>query len=258
MATSLWAGEAAVISHRSAAALLGLDGFEAGPVEISTARPVHGRAAGVVIHRVRRLDRVDVMTVRGIRLTEPGRTLLDLGAVAPASLVERAMEYALRRGLTSLSRLRWTLGRAGGQGRPGTALLRSLLEERGQSAPAESALEVEVIRLLRRAGLPEPVRQREVRSGGHVIARVDLAYVDQRIAIECDGYRYHSGRAAWQRDRDRLNALGDLGWRVMHATKADVGERQDAFAARVRRSLSAGRRQATPNAQASETCGQAV
>jgi very-short-patch-repair endonuclease len=258
IAAWLWAGQGAAVSHRTAAVLLGLDGFDSGPVEISTTRPVHGRAAGVIVHRVRRLDRADVMTLGGICLTQPARTLLDLGAVAPAALVERAMEDALRRGLVSLSRLRWTLERVGGPGRPGTAVLRMLVEERAPSAPAESPLEVDVIRLLRRAGLPEPVRQHEVRVGGHVVAIVDLAYVDERIAIECDGYRYHSGRAAWQRDRERLNDLTDLGWRVIHATIVDVREAQEAFAARVRRGLSAERREASQDAQTSERPGQAV
>ena len=38
MAACLWAGEGAVASHRAAAALWGLDGFDEGPLEITTAK----------------------------------------------------------------------------------------------------------------------------------------------------------------------------------------------------------------------------
>lgn len=49
------------------------------------------------------------------------------------------------------------------------------------------------------------VRQYEVESGSRLIARVDLAYPEIRLAVECDGWEHHSGRAAWERDRSRLS-----------------------------------------------------
>jgi very-short-patch-repair endonuclease len=45
------------------------------------------------------------------------------------------------------------------------------------------------------------------------------------IAIEVESYRWHSGRAAWQRDLARRNDLITIGWTVLHATKEDVDER---------------------------------
>lgn len=85
-----------------------------------------------------------------------------------------------------------------------------------------------LLRCIRRGRLPEPARQFEVRDRGKLFARVDLAYPDVRLAIEADGYRYHSGRVAWQRDLERRNSLTSLGWRVIHVTWNDVvsgGER---------------------------------
>lgn len=41
---------------------------------------------------------------------------------------------------------------------------------------------------------------------------LDFALVDRKIAIELDGYAWHSSRAAWAKDRRRDLALGLLGW----------------------------------------------
>ena len=38
MAVCLWAGDGAVASHRAAAALWGLDGFDEGPLEVTTTK----------------------------------------------------------------------------------------------------------------------------------------------------------------------------------------------------------------------------
>jgi very-short-patch-repair endonuclease len=69
------------------------------------------------------------------------------------------------------------------------------------------------------------------------LARVDLAYPDVLLAIEADGYRYHSGRVAWQRDLERRNALTSRGWRVIHVTWKDVVLEGERVAADIRRAL---------------------
>jgi very-short-patch-repair endonuclease len=58
-----------------------------------------------------------------------------------------------------------------------------------------------------------------------MIARVDLAYPDARLAIEVDGHAFHSSRRDWQRDRHRQNALIRLGWRVYRVTWEDATRR---------------------------------
>lgn len=53
---------------------------------------------------------------------------------------------------------------------------------------------------------------------------IDFAYPQHRLAIECDGYLFHSGRQAWSRDRDRSNLLTSAGWRILRVTWADLAE----------------------------------
>jgi very-short-patch-repair endonuclease len=208
------------LSHRTAAALWELDSSAPGEPEISTTRRV--RRSGIAVHFAA-IPNCDRGRVASIPTTGVARTLFDLGAVLRREAVEAALDDALRRRLTSLERLLMRFEDLGGKGRRGAAVLRSLLEERDpKTAPSESVLEARLVRLLRRARLPEPTRQFEVREQGKLLARVDIAYPDVHLAIEADGYRYHSGRVAWQRDLERRNRLTSRGWRVIHVTWADI------------------------------------
>jgi very-short-patch-repair endonuclease len=48
--------------------------------------------------------------------------------------------------------------------------------------------------------------------------RIDLCYPEQRIAIEYDGWDFHRGRQAFDRDRARANDLVLLGMQVLRFT----------------------------------------
>ena len=223
LAACLAAGEGAVASHRAAAALWRLAGFEPIAIEISVPRGRRPRPYGVTVHQVV-LPLVDVATIEAIPTTTPTRTLLDLAAVAPADAVEEALDDALRRGMVTLARLWWRVEKLGR--RPGVAIIRRLLDARADAdGAAQSVLETRLLRFLKRARLPTPACQYEIRDGGRLIAVVDFAYPDALLAIEADGYRWHSGRARWQRDLARRNALTKLGWRVIHVTAHDLDRR---------------------------------
>ncbi|MDQ3953605.1 MAG: endonuclease domain-containing protein [Actinomycetota bacterium] len=116
--------------------------------------------------------------------------------------------------------------------------MKRLLAERGdEPAPAESRLERKLWGLIVRSGLPRPVRQHRVCDGRGFVARVDLAYPEVLLAVEADGYRWHSGRRAWSRDLARRNRLTSLGWRVLHVTHYDVTESPDDVVEQIRLAL---------------------
>lgn len=235
MAACLWAGAGAVSSHRTAGALWGLDGIPPGFVEITTPRRL--RSKEVFVHQSLLMPG-DATTLGNIPVTDVTRSLIDLGSVVAREAVEAALDDALRRRLTSLRVLRQRLDDLGGKGRRGAGILRSLLEERDPSrAPAESVLESRLVRMLRQARLPQPVSQYEIRIKGRLLARVDLAYPEVHLAIEADGYRYHSGRVAWQRDLHRRNSLTSIGWRVIHVTWKDVVSDGERVLAEIRQAL---------------------
>ena len=88
---------------------------------------------------------------------------------------------------------------------------------------AESPQESRLRWWLLAAGLPAPVPQYEVRDGhGVLLARVDLAYPEVRLAIEYDGVVFHTDARALARDRQRLNALTAAGWSVLRFTARDL------------------------------------
>ncbi len=69
------------------------------------------------------------------------------------------------------------------------------------------------------------------------MAVVDFAWPDLRLALEADGFRWHSGRARFDRDRARRNELTLLGWRIIHVTWTDLDERPEKVIESVRRVL---------------------
>ena len=116
--------------------------------------------------------------------------------------------------------------------------MRKLLEARDPSSPVPaSVFERRLLRLLRNGDLPEPVRQYAIREGDRLVGIVDFAFPDYRLAIEADGYRWHSGRARWDGDRARRNDLTLLGWRIIHITWTDLIHRPDAVIEAVDKAL---------------------
>ena len=238
MAACLACGDAAAASHRCAGALVALPGLEKGTAEISVPRRRHIERRGIVVHRVAELGRADVTRIDGIPSTTATRTLIDLAGILARHDLEEVLDDALRRRITSVSRLRSRIDALSRRGRPGIGVIDALVRARaGVGAVPESVLETRLTQLLRKAGLPRPVAQYPVRDGGRVIARVDLGYPERRLAIEADGYRWHSSRVSWDRDIERRNRLTATGWRVVHVTWSDVEDRPGEVVERVRRAL---------------------
>ncbi|HEY2667003.1 MAG TPA: type IV toxin-antitoxin system AbiEi family antitoxin domain-containing protein [Actinomycetota bacterium] len=236
MAACLWAGDGAVASHRAAAALWDIDGLTSAPVEISTTSGGSRPPKGVICHRVAKLAPGDVTRRHGIPVTNPARTLLDLGAVAGRRRVERGMHQLLRRGLVSVERLQRMVDEGGGRGRRGAGVLREILKACGPAyVPPESELEALVFNLLRGARLPMPVPQYRVRDEeGNVILRADFALVEDWLLLLIDGYSVHSDREAWYEDRRKRNAVVVLGWGVLVITYDDLCNRPHEVVASLR------------------------
>jgi very-short-patch-repair endonuclease len=226
-----------VASHRAAAALWGLD-VPPGTLEVSVTRARCPRPKGVVVHRSSDLGPEQCTVRYGIPVTNPLRTLLDLGAVAPPWIVDEALDVALAKKLVTLPAVYVTLLTHSKKGRRGAGVLRKLLDERGGHVP-ESKLEGKMNRLCRRHGLPLPTFQYRIYRGKREIARVDFAFPDFKIAIEVDGYGPHSSPKAFQRDRERQNDLIEMGWVVLRFTWDDIVHRPEAVAMRLRRVLGA-------------------
>jgi hypothetical protein len=200
-------------SHRSATTIYELPGADRRLREIICPRWRRARSPLLVVHESLALSPEDIRVVDSIPVTTVERTLLDLGAVRSFETVERAVEEALRRELTTLDDLDAILRRLARKGRRGAGVLRRILDARTPHRElTANTIEMRMLQVLRANGLPEPVPQFVVRHQGRFIAQVDAAYVEWRIALEYDSYAWHSNRPARIRDNARRNALINIDW----------------------------------------------
>jgi very-short-patch-repair endonuclease len=220
---------ASVFSGRTAAFLHGaielVDPDDA--VEVSLPVGVRfGPVSGLRVHQAR-LPEQDVVMVSGRRCTTGLRTALDIARREPVLDAVAALDVLLSRVIVGKGELREAAERSAGRGARRIRRATELADHRAESQP-ESRLRV----LLALAGLIA-VPQYSVRNGsGDEIARVDLAFPEQRVAIEYDGV-WHAERSQFVRDRRRLNRLVDARWAVLHVTAADLRD-PDALIARIR------------------------
>ena len=226
LAGVLMAGDGAVASHLSAAALWGFDGGRPGPVEVSVPRGRQPRTLrGVAMQRSVDLVRADVDTKRLIPCTTPARTLIDVAPRLPERQLEAALDGAERDGLVWRPHVRWRLGELRRQGRSGVPTLAALLDRTEGRPLGDSWLEQEALRLIAGAGLPVSRCQVKLRKAGGGIARVDLFWDSARLVVELDGHGTHASRRQRQCGAERAARLGLAGWRVVPFTYEDVVER---------------------------------
>ena len=221
-------------SHRSAAALLGLIDWLPEP-EITVAPMARYRGPGR-IHRHEDLELKDIELVHGISCTNAIRVLIDIGAVR-RDLVEPLFHSVLHRRLAEYDDIVARFYQVARKGRNGVGPLRAVLAEYDPAmAPGESTLEVRLLEIIRQHGIKPPVRQHRVTVGGRHY-RLDLAYPDEKLAIEGDGFGVHSERDRFETDRERQNALVLLEWRPLHFTWRQIRQRSDYVADTIRTAL---------------------
>ncbi len=220
LAAVLAAGAGAVASHRSAAWLWGLS--DELSLDVSVPKNRSPRLAGVVVHR-QHMPSCSTSRRRGVPVTNPLRTMLDVAALPDPELVDQALDRGIAARLFTPAAVEAELGRQSRSGRRGTASLRERLEHRDTSSSRPpSVLESRLVRLLRTARLPMPHREYPVMGGAY---RLDFAWPEVKLAVELDGYAAHASLMAFRDDRSRQNDLVLAGWTVLRFTWKDVRDR---------------------------------
>lgn len=230
----LWAGEGSCLSHRSSAAIWGFEGFG---FRVELTAPVGLKPPKqIVLHR-KVLPPEDTTVVHGLAITSVERTLLDLCSLKGRE-AEIAFDKALRKKLTSVDSVDRFIGLRAERGVRGIRYLRLIAQARREEKGAvESGLERLTLNAIKRHGLPMPVAQHPITDGWGMTFYADLAYPDRKVAIECDGYEYHSGAVEWDRDLRRRNILSLTSWRVLHVTHKRLKEDARGFISELRRAL---------------------
>jgi very-short-patch-repair endonuclease len=214
-------GHGARLCGRAAAYLLGI--LKGPPPSPEVVTPLDRRVKGVRTRRSRNpLPRNEVTTWKGIPVTSPARTLVDLAAVLSEDDLALAFHHAGIRYHTTPAQVEAVLARR--PNAPGAAKLRAVL--RGEARVALSKLERRFLERLRQAGLPLPRTNRP--AGGRF---VDCRWPDQRVTVELDSYRYHRSRYAWEQDRRREREAYARGDQFRRYTYGDVFEEPEAMLA---------------------------
>ena len=195
----------------------------------------------MIVHVTSVLDAADRGMVGPIPVTNPVRTLIDLGAVLRIDRLEETLDSAERDGHVDRSQLITRHAQIRQSGRNGVGVLAELLDHRhATDAMPQSVLERRMLRLLEGANLPRPQCQLRVPRADGRVAFLDLAYPEIRLGIELDGHAWHSTVRQRQRDNERQNQVVMADWKILRFTYNDVAERPEYVANEVRRALVTG------------------
>jgi predicted transcriptional regulator of viral defense system len=151
-AAALASGEGAVLSHRSAAAHWGLLATSQARVDVTAARGRRG-ASGIRLHRSRFLNARDSTSHDGIPITTIARTLLDLAATVRVDRLDRALAQAMHLQLYDHAAITDVIARSNGHRRTATLTHATAREPK----VTRSDWEIRMLKLIRDAGLPEPL-----------------------------------------------------------------------------------------------------
>lgn len=211
----LHVGLDSVLYGRTALEHEGFIGWETEVVHVASAHENKvPRLPGLVRHRIRTLDEADVIPVRGLRCHNAARAAVEAAAAERSPRVAAGLVVAvLQQRLTSPVAIVRCLDR--------TPLVRHAQLLRAAAADAsagsESVSETDVVRLVRRAGMPPPRRQVRIPTP-EGLRRYDLG-VDlpdgTLLVLEVDGPHHRDPRVA-AADAGKDAAVIAAGGQILH------------------------------------------
>jgi very-short-patch-repair endonuclease len=218
-------GPQAVASGLAAAWWHGVTQFSPEVMEVTVPRDSHHpRRDGIRLRR-RDLARCDVVERNGLKVTALALTIVEAAVRTRHGGV--LMDSALQRHVELRDLWRAHLGN---KGRHGSPAARRLLQAASDGAHSEA--ERILVKLLRKAGITGWRANYPV--GGY---KVDVGFPAQKLALEADGWAFHSDAKVFVADRNRQNAIALLGWKVLRFTWVDLTEYPDRVIAEIRHAL---------------------
>jgi hypothetical protein len=242
---------AAVSRHASAAAShvsgLFVHGCEVEPPErprLTLPIGSTGHTSLGVLHRSP-LDRIDVTRRHGIPVTTLARSIVDASADLSTAELHDVVAAAFTARRTTLPLVQQAAERVeAGPGRIGLGRLRQVLAGWADPIRPDSIAEATVFRRIAGFGLPRPTTQHDIHAtDGTFVARVDLAWVDRRVAREYDSDGYHPPPKV-EADERRRRAIEAAGWSVDVVHRGHLQPSREDWLRQLRRELGAATRRA--------------
>ncbi|MBT2501000.1 hypothetical protein [Curtobacterium sp. ISL-83] len=173
-----------VLSHESACAVLGYPFTGWWPPKVHVADPTttHTRVTACFVrHGVGHRRPAPGSVFRGVAVTTPARTVIDVASARPLLAALPVVDHVLRHGLTDPDQLRRELAEL----HQGHAKARIAIEmgSAASDSPAESVCRVR----FRQLGTPAPLQQHAFHRPGERTAVVDFWFPEQGVVVEVDG-----------------------------------------------------------------------
>jgi very-short-patch-repair endonuclease len=225
---AVWSfGELAAASGLAAAWWLHLTRYAPDVVEVTVPRDSNGRARAGCRVRRRDLSQTDIVERDGLLVTSLPLTVVEASVRRGGG--PKLMDNALQQH-TDLRSL-WS-AHLRNKGRYGSPAARRLLQAADEGT--RSAAERLFAQLLKNAGI-----------GGwkpnQIVAgyEVDFLFRAAQLAVEVDGFAFHSDPESFNRDRNKQNAISLAGNQILRFTWIDLTEHPDRVIAEVKRAIRA-------------------
>jgi hypothetical protein len=249
----LGAGDRAAIDAEAAAKLHELRNFDREVVEVLVHEGGSHTPAIGTLHETFWLPDDHIVEIDGLPVTTIARTVFDLAGLPKhpmafrneqlreihvkrtAWLVNEAMRY---HGLRMIDLMR-VLAAIGRRGKPGTAIIREIIDDLGEDyVPSASEIEDVFLDMVRAAGIELPDREVNLGTKERWVGRVDFFWRGRRVIVEIDGTQH---RAPLDRRADRLRdrSLSDEGCEILRYTWWDLIHDPERVIREVREALAA-------------------
>lgn len=203
------------LSHRSAAFVWGMQKNAPVEVEVSIVGRCRRSRNGLRVHRITAIDRRELWREEGLWVSSPARAVLEIAAIGSREELVEAVDQGLALRRFSPRDLEAVLAR--NRGRRGAGRLAALVGDESAMAISRSRAEKALLRLIRDARLPVP--ETNVPFGRY---EADFVWREQRLIVELDSGRYHSGPGVVHRDREKDLLFRDHGFDVLRFMRAHV------------------------------------
>jgi hypothetical protein len=228
----------AVVSHQSAGQLHGFDGLPWSAPTVTVPHRLTHDFPGILVHQSTDISDDEILEIKGLPVTSPERTIIDLAAVLKESRLDWILDRALAAGSVDLDRLGEVFAGLARRGKPGTVTTRRMLEKRDQTyMPPDTVLEQRLLEVILDSGLPRPTGQFHAPWLTPTNGRVDFAYPERELVIEGDSRKWHLLMKAFELDRQRDNLAQIAGWRILRFTWREIVDHPEVVAETIRAAL---------------------
>lgn len=227
----LRAGEPVAICLGTAAAAYGFDTEDTRDIHALNPTGHQLRNSdGLVVHR---RDGAPLGVADGRPATTAAWTAVEVARALRRPRALATLDAALRS--RTCDRPGLVAAAAGQAGRRGIVAVRDLIVL--ADGLAESPMESEARLAMFDGGLRSPELQLDIVDRNWRTWRVDFAWPDCRVAVEYDGFDWHSDREQFARDRMKRAALAEIDWTMISIVADDVRKHPQDMVRRIEHAL---------------------